>query len=510
MRDKMPAANAVLTAYYRDKIRDTRGETVRLRGINQYIRNNLLWLGLQQKTLQRKILSCAIIDIRYGIPSPGANDLPLPVTFDDADAIENIRVDINNPEVVIVFGKFKATIVDGGDPTNPNRRPDKIIHNVMVIYTNLQNDAQNDRNYGAPVAGYALGYDNFKELTINEDPVFKGFYSCVDGLVAASTDKGAMQQNIGVLMVKKTKTSGFSVVGFHNGKLTAISEQSTSEKEKEQANLSNVLCYDYNMCADSLKIAYDDFSRPRVDPTMKTETGVFNPMTFYAFYIANKNEGGQMKPFTDLFKGVYALIDTKSSTQDTKTPTKLHILNTWGIDLSSNKTMFYRRLYELNKNSTVRKFNIKMYEKYMNDIIDTILSSAKAYYEEKIKTTFYEYGTIDGNGNPNPPILFRRDSGGRNVVVGGALGGGALGGGAVVGGTLGGGKKEDAKLMLLATEYALDNEAKTSTKNQVTFKKVIEIRIPDIMMSDEYLSEITEPDRKNVRIVFVNSIYKYF
>jgi hypothetical protein len=64
--------------------------------------------------------------------------------------------------------------------------------------------------------------------------------------------------------------------------------------------------------------------------------------------------------------------------------------------------------------------------------------------------------------------------------------------------------------MLLATEYALDDEAKTSTsKNQVTFKKVIEIRIPDIMMSDEYLGAITEPDRKNVRIIFVNSMYKY-
>ena len=179
-------------------------------------------------------------------------------------------------------------------------------------------------------------------------------------------------------MVKKTETSGFSIVGFHNGKLTTVSEQSIAdiEKEKGQVNLSNVLCYDYNMCADSLKFAYD----VPVAPTMKLEIGVFNPMTFYAFYIANKDEGGQMKPFTDLFKGVYALIDTKSSTQDNRTPTKLHVLNTWGIDLSSNKTMFYRRLYEMNKNSTVRKFNIKTYEKYMNDIIDTILSSAKAYY----------------------------------------------------------------------------------------------------------------------------------
>ena len=161
--------------------------------------------------------------------------MPLPLTFDDVDTIENIRVDVNNPEVVIVFGKFKATIVDG-DPANPNRRPDKIIHNVMVIYTNLQNDAQNNANYGDPVAGYALGYDNFKELTINEDPVFKGFHACVDGLVAASMDKGAMQQNIGVLMVKKTETSGFSIVGFHNGKLTTVSEHLTKNKVRKHSN----------------------------------------------------------------------------------------------------------------------------------------------------------------------------------------------------------------------------------------------------------------------------------
>lgn len=86
----------------------------------------------------------------------------------------------------------------------------------------------------------------------------------------------------------------------------------------------------------------------------------------------------------------------------------------------------------------------------MNDIVDTILSSAKAYYEEKIKSTFYEYGTIDGN----PPILFKKD-GARNVIVGG-------------------GKEEDAKQMLLATEYALDNDAIDTKKNRrsvITYKK---------------------------------------
>lgn len=322
MHDKTAATNVILRDYCKRKRREIRREQLHLITINTAIYNNLLWLGLKQKTLQRKILSCAVIDVRALLPA--VTELILPVTFDDADTIGNIRVDVNNPEVVIVFGKFKATVVDGGDPTNPNRRPDKIIHNVMVIYTNLQNDIQNDANYGNVGAAipYALGYDNFKELTINEDPMFKGFYSCVDGLVAASTDKGAMQQNIGVLMVKNTEISGFSIVGFHNGKLTAVSEQSTADIEKvqQQANPLNVLCYDYNMCADTLKIAYDEFSRPRVDPTTKLETGVFNPMTFYAFYIANKDKGGIMKPFTELFKGVYALIDTKVQLKIPRSP----------------------------------------------------------------------------------------------------------------------------------------------------------------------------------------------
>ena len=76
------------------------------------------------------------------------------------------------------------------------------------------------------------------------------------------------------------------------------------------------------MCANSLRIEYDEFSRPPVAPMLKMETGVFNPMTFYAFYIENKDEGGLMKPFTELFKGVYALIDARSSTQDASSPTK--------------------------------------------------------------------------------------------------------------------------------------------------------------------------------------------
>jgi hypothetical protein len=76
----------------------------------------------------------------------------------------------------------------------------------------------------------------------------------------------------------------------------------------------------------------------------------------------------------------------------------------------------------------------------------------------------------------------------------------------------GGGKEEDAKQMLRATEYVneieMDKKDKKDRKN-VTMKKILEIRIPDIMMSDEYVSAITEPDRKNARMIFVNSIFKY-
>jgi hypothetical protein len=109
-------------------------------------------------------------------------------------------VDINNPEIVTVFGRFKATVSD----TGPSERPNKTIYNVMVIYTNLQNAAQNDRTYGSPT--HSFEYDNFKGTTVNDDPEFKSFYSCMDGLVpASSVDKGTTQQNIGILTVKKCR-----------------------------------------------------------------------------------------------------------------------------------------------------------------------------------------------------------------------------------------------------------------------------------------------------------------
>jgi hypothetical protein len=449
--------------------------------INPNITDYFLWLGLKEKTQVREILSCKHINGERLT----AVDLELPIEFEDGDSIENIRVDINDTEIVTVFGKFKATITDPEvDPEK--RRPNKVIRNAMVIYTNLQNDVQNDSTFGRP--RYSFGYDNFKGTTVNEDPMFTSFY-CVDGLIPASIDKGTMQQNIGILMMKKIETietTEVSIVGFHNDKLTTISDT------KEGAIPSTLLCYDYNMCADNLKIiTTGTFAALRAET--KPENGVFNPLIFYAFYLQNVNDGKSMKPIvmnTSLSKGMYALIHAKNPTQLFSSPSNLHVLNTWGIDLSSNETLFYKRMYEPSKTSRTLNFNIKTYEKYMNDIVDTILSSAKAYYEEKIKSTFYEYGFIYGK----PPILFKRDNGTkRNVAV------------------VGGGKEEDAKQMLFATEVVIEDELANSEKKNLknnVFKKFIEIRIPDMMMSDEYLAAITPSDRKNARIIFVNSIFK--
>lgn len=462
------------------EIRIIKQAYVRLLRDNPTIQNNLLWLGLEKKTTDREILTCTLIHIHLYTVLP--LNVELPIKFKDDDTIENIRVDINNPEIVTVFGKFTATVSDG-----TGSRPDKVIRNAMVIYTNLQNDKQNDLTFG--IASYSLGYDNFKGTTINENPEFISYY-CVDGLIPASIDKGTMQQNIGILMMKKigsVETTEVSIFGFHNDKLSTISDVSTI---KEGTTPSTLICYDYNMCADNLKI-----DSSLVPITTNVENGVFNPLTFYAFYLQNVNADKAMKPITmstSLSKGVYALIHAKNPTQLFSSPSNLHVLNTWGIDLSSNDTLFYKRMYEPSKTSRTLNFNIKTYEKYMNDIVDTILSSAKAYYEEKIKSTFYDYGFIDGK----PPILFKRDSDTkRNVAV------------------VGGGKNEEnAKQMLLATELVIGDEiANNDEKNRKksVFKRFIEIRIPDMMMSDEYyITAITQSDKKNAKIIFVNSIFK--
>jgi len=475
MENKYPnVANPVVNAYARSKVANSQTEYNRLQGRNPDSVNHLLWLGLKEKTTARKILSCKRID-RARLST---FDLDLPIAFEDGDSIENIRVDINNPEIVTVFGKFKATISDRG----PSERPQKVIRNVMVIYTNLRNAEQNDLTYGR--VGYTLEYDNFKGISINENEEFASFYSCVDGLIPASIDKGTMQQNIGILTVKKTQTSEPIVIGFHNAALSTMSDKSTVKEGAIQVPFT--LCYDYNMCADSLKIEYDEFARPPVPPETKIEKGVFNPVTFYTSYRENV-----ASPSSSFFKGVYALVHAKNPLQLFSSPLNLHALNTWGIDLSSNETLFYKRLYEASRTSaTVFQFNIKAYEKYMNNIVETILGSAKAYYEDKIKSTFFTYGTIDGK----PPIVFKRDSKtNRNIIVGG-------------------GKEEDAKQMLIATEYIANEDAqKSDLKNRknVIRKKIVEIRIPDIMLSDYYVGVLTEPNRKNVRMIFVNAVFNY-
>jgi hypothetical protein len=475
MENKYPnAANPVINVYARSKIDNSQIEYHDLRGRNPNCRNHLLWLGLMEKTTAREILSCKIIN-RENL---NTFDLDLPIAFEDGDSIENIRVDINNPEIVTVFGKFKATVSDAMDV-----KPKKVIQNVMVIYTNLQNAQQNDSTYGNP-ATYSLGYDNFKGISISENEEFVSFYSCIDGLVPASIDKGTMQQNFGILTVKKTQTSEPVIIGFHNAALSTMSDKSTVKEGAIQVPFT--LCYDYNMCADSLKIVYNEFAQPPVPPETKIDKSVFNPMAFYTSYM-DREEGSN----NHFCKGIYALVHAKNPLQFFSSPSNLHVLNTWGIDLSSNETLFYKRLYEASRTSaTVFQFNIKAYEKYMNDIVDTILSSAKAYYEDKIKSTFYTYGTIDGK----PPIIFKRDaSTNRNIIVGG-------------------GKEEDAKQMLLATEYVVNEDAqKSDLKNRknVIRKKNIEIRIPDIMLSDYYTGVLTEPNRKNVRMIFVNAVFNY-
>ena len=231
---------------------------------NPLIQNNLLWLGLKEKTTLRKILSCALINVLTHTVVP--RDTPLPIVFHDDDTIENIRVDVNDPEIVTVFGKFKATVSD----TGPTARPNKVIRNVMVIYTNAQNDLQNDSTFGTPT--YSLGYDNFKGITVNEHPEFTSLYSCLDGLIPASIDKGTMQ-NIGILMVRKTQSSEHPLSDFIEPRHHRV-----RYVDGKKAPSSTILCYDYNMCADSLKI--ERVGTPPMNAEMKIENGVFNLETF--------------------------------------------------------------------------------------------------------------------------------------------------------------------------------------------------------------------------------------
>ena len=114
-----PNPNPTLQGYATQELAEYANQLNGLNAMNPSIQNNLLWLGLEKKTQKRKILSCMILDVTTGQET----ELDLPIDFEDGDSIENIRVDINNPEIVTVFGRFKATVSD----TGPSERPNKTI-----------------------------------------------------------------------------------------------------------------------------------------------------------------------------------------------------------------------------------------------------------------------------------------------------------------------------------------------------------------------------------------------
>jgi hypothetical protein len=474
------------------RIANPAGNPLGLRDVNPRIITNLLWIGLKKRceylvggvqTTVREILSCSLV---LG-PGMAPQTLALPLIFQPADYIENIKVDINDPEIVTVFGKFTATI------RGVNGKPDKTIRNAMVIYTNLMNDNNSNENFGVvvpppplPLLPYSLEYDNFQPITINSLPDFEGYYSCVDGLVVVSNQGGTMQKNMGILLVKKTQIVPNSIIGFHDNKITEITIDKQHDKVEDL--WSSMLCYDYNMCADIIEYDETDIA----NPVTKIDKGFFNPLSFNAF--KTTLEGGvvgfagavpieQPVTISELFNGEYTLVAFKNS-RLSKTPSNLHVLNTWGIDLSSKKTPFYRRIYES------KKFNLAIYDKYINQVVGTILGSAKKYYEDKIKGEIYkEFGTIDSLPDD---IRFKRQ-GNRNLVISG------------------GGRREDAEAMIMARQIELDEFKKLERyKNKGSvIKQTIEIRVPDIMMSDVYLAELNDDEKAAVRKSFFDALYKY-
>jgi hypothetical protein len=475
---------------------------------NPRIVNNMLWIGLKEQcvdavgVVQREILSCTIIDHLNAPARPDEQPVILPITFQPGDFIEKIKVDINDPEIVTVFGKFRATIQDRFDPTKT-----KIIRNAMVIYTNLGNQYNNNVNFGIvvapfpapPLLQYSLEYDNFQPLTINSLPEFQGYYSCIDGLVVASNHGGGtVQQNMGTLLVKKNQAATPIIIGFHDHKITEV----TIDEQYSDANdiWSSILCYEYNMCADIIQ--YNETTNP---PTTVIDKGLFNPLSFNAFKTTLKNvdvvvaAGGppyvyttNEQRITELFNGEFVLVASKQS-RPTNALSKLHVLNTWGIDLSNEYTPFYKRIFEYEEGS--KKFKLEIYEKYINKVVDTIIGSAKKYYKDKIKNSLYdeEYGTITNPNSPPPNIRFRRQ-GNRNVIIGG-------------------GRREDAAAMIVAKNIELEEMKKlqrfNNNKETQQETSIIEIRVPDIMMSDVYLAKLTPEEKIKVRKSFFDALYKY-
>jgi hypothetical protein len=492
---------------------------VGLKRVNPRIVNSMLWIGLKEQcltaagALHRDILSCTIIDHLNAPAMPADRPVNLPITFQPGDFIEKIKIDINDPEIVTVFGKFTARIQD-----RANAAIFKTIRNAMVIYTNLGNQYNNNGNFGAlatspvppplPPVQYSLEYDNFRPLTIDGLPEFQGYYSCVDGLIVASNHGGGtVQQNMGTLLVKKNQAATPIIIGFHDNKIT---ELTVDEQHSDASDIwSSILCYDYNICADIIE--YDETTNP---PTTAIDKGLFNPLSFNAFKATLEDVDVNVLPpgptvvnrqpnyaytrnqqrITELFNGEFVLVATKQSRPMTSALSKLHVLNTWGVDLSSVYTSFYKRIFE----DEGSRFNLKTYEMYINKVVDTILGSAKKYYKDKIKNSLLEeegeYGTIT-NPNSSPPNIRFRRQGARNVVV------------------TGGGRREDAAAMIVAKNVELEEMKKLqrykSTDQTRQEKSIIEIRVPDIMMSDTYLAELLSGDKIKARKSFFDTLYKY-
>jgi len=488
-----------------------------LKVTNPRIVSNMLWIGLERicvtpaGVVQREILSCSIMNHFNGpAVAPDVQPVDLPITFLAGDFIEKIKVDINDPEIVTVFGRFTATIQDRYDG-----RGVKTIQNAMVIYTNLGNRYNNNENFGAVATSvgppalpvirplYSLEYDNFEPITINSLPEFQAYYSCIDGLIVASNHGGGTKtQNMGTLLVKKNQAATPVVIGFHDHKITELTQYNDAGGDI----WSSILCYDYNMCADIIQ--YDETTNP-ANPTTVIDKGLFNPLSFNAFKTTLKDVDVVVVPaaptfafpqpnyvytrnqqrITELFNGEFVLVASKQS-RPTNSLSKLHVLNSWGINLSNDSTPFYKRIEEGGD------VNMTIYEMYINKMVDTIIGSAKKYYEDKIKNSLYDenYGVITNPNPPPPDVRFRR-RGADNVVI------------------TGGGRREDAVAMIIAKQVELEEMKKLQRYNKNNgmrkIESTIEIRVPDMMMSDAYLRALSSGDKNKARKCFFDALCKY-
>lgn len=435
-------------------------EMQNLSDTNPNVADSMLWIGLKKKHDKLSILSCHIIDrSTSGVVRLDLDDL---ITFEVNDTIEKIRVDINDPEIVTVFGKFTATI-------KINDGKFKKIRNAMVIYTNLENKYNNNGNYcnTAATLKYRLNSDNFEAVTVNlsEFDTYSS-NSCLDGLVVASNNNGTKQQNVGILLIKTNEVTP-TVIGFHENKITKLKSD-----DSNGGVWSNILCYDYPMCADTWM--WDKTVTP---PELILEKGILNPLLFIAF--KTTLESGNVNRITELYNGNFVMVTSKEFIPSDAL-SRVHVLNTWGIDLSSEYTPFYRRIFESDEGNKI--FKMEIYKKYMDKVLDTIIGSAKEYYEDKIKNSIYngEYGTAVNS----------------TFFTGGGL--------------LRQNRENAAAAMVIAKEVELKEikkyESKEMQKQETSF---IEIRVPDIMMSNSYLKKLGNDEKVKVRKYFFDALYKF-